>query len=107
MTSLISIESARKRRAACLTGANGTNFRRGEMSRSENTLKGIRSYYEVPAYKGVKVTAYGHPGKIVGSSHAYLMIRLDGKKEARPYHPTDGIEYHIEDYREEMKRCYE
>jgi hypothetical protein len=56
----------------------------------------IRDYYGVPAYSGVRVNAYGKEGVIVGAEGAYVMIRLDGDKIARPYHPTDGITYKIE-----------
>ncbi|MCA3247422.1 MAG: hypothetical protein ING29_13195 [Azospirillum sp.] len=57
------------------------------------SLDYIRSYYGVPAKKGARVEAYGKPGVITGASGPHILIRLDGHKNAHPYHPTDGIEY--------------
>lgn len=58
------------------------------------SLEYIRNYYGVPAKKGGRVNAYGKPGTITGARHAHLLIKLDGEQQsARPYHPTDGIEY--------------
>ena len=59
-------------------------------------LQYVRDYYKVPAYKGVKVTAYGKSGVITGASGPHVSIRLEGEKSARPYHPTDGIVYNVE-----------
>jgi hypothetical protein len=56
-------------------------------------LQYVRDYYGVPAYKGVKVEAYGKPGVIAGGEGPHVLIKLDGEKHARPYHPTDGITY--------------
>jgi hypothetical protein len=59
-------------------------------------LQYIRDYYAVPAYRGVKVNAYGKEGVITGGDGSYVMIRLEGNAFSRPYHPTDGITYKIE-----------
>ena len=53
----------------------------------------IRNYYKVPAKKGGRVLYEGKPGTIVGARNAYLLIRLDGEKEAGSYHPTYNITY--------------
>ena len=66
------------------------------MMRNYDPLQYVRDYYNVPAYKGVKVTAYGKIGVITGADGPYISIRLDGEKHSRPYHPTDGITYQIE-----------
>jgi hypothetical protein len=68
---------------------------------SEATLEYIRNYYRVPAYRGRRVRYTGgavprvREGTIVGgaSGNAYLLIRLDGERHARPYHPTYELEY--------------
>lgn len=56
----------------------------------------IRDYYNVPAYKGVRVNAYGKEGVIEGAEGAYLLIRVEGRTFPDRYHPTDGITYKIE-----------
>jgi hypothetical protein len=65
--------------------------------RNYDPLQYVRDYYGVPAYKGVKVTAYGKQGVITGADGPHVSIRLDGEKNSRPYHPTDGITYQIEE----------
>lgn len=59
-------------------------------------LQYVRDYYGVPAYRGVRVNVYGKDGVIEKGQAAYIMVRLDGDKHARPYHPTDGVTYKIE-----------
>jgi hypothetical protein len=66
------------------------------MTRTYDPLQYVRDYYSVPAYKGVKVTAYGKSGVITGADGPHICIRLDGERHSRPYHPTDGITYNIE-----------
>lgn len=60
---------------------------------AERNMEYIRTTYGVPAYVGRKVVAYGKPGVITGTSGPHLKVRLDGEKQAFPYHPTHGIEY--------------
>ncbi len=54
------------------------------------SLQYVRDYYKVPAIKGAAVTYRGKPGTITGASGPHVMIRLDGEKHARPYHPKDN-----------------
>lgn len=54
----------------------------------------IRAFYGVPAKKGLRVTVNGKPGKIISARSARVVVRLDGEKHGRPYHPTDpGLVY--------------
>lgn len=61
------------------------------------SLEYIRQAYSVPAYPGkrVRYTGGDEPrlGTIDGASGAHLLIRLDGMRDALPYHPTWEIEY--------------
>ena len=67
------------------------------MPPSYDKFQYIRSYYGVPAYKGMRVkvkTQHGEKeGVITDADGAYVRIRLDGSKISLPYHPTDGITY--------------
>jgi hypothetical protein len=56
----------------------------------------IRDYYGVPAYKGMRVNVYGKEGVIESADGAYIVVRVNGEKHARPYHPTDGVTYLVE-----------
>lgn len=53
----------------------------------------IRSYYQVPAKKGMRVVVDGKPGVVTGACGASLRIRLDGEKHSAPWHPTWRIDY--------------
>lgn len=58
-------------------------------------FESIRRQYGVPVTEGVRVL-YKHnnrEGEIVGTQGSYLMIRLDGDDNARPYHPTWKLEF--------------
>lgn len=66
------------------------------MSKVYDSLQYVRDYYNVPAYKGVRVNVYGKSGVITGGDGSYVKIRLDGAKHAGNYHPTDGVTYLIE-----------
>lgn len=61
------------------------------------TLEYIRKTYNVPANPGQRVRFTGNPvpvlGTIKGVDGGYLMILLDGKKFALPFHPTWELEY--------------
>ncbi|SNR99859.1 hypothetical protein SAMN04488503_2262 [Humidesulfovibrio mexicanus] len=61
------------------------------------SLEYIRNTYGVPAYKDVRVRYTGSDGPqegiIVGALNGYVEIKLDGQLQARPYHPTYGLEY--------------
>ena len=59
-------------------------------------LQYVRDYYGVPAYRGVRVNVYGKDGVIEKGEGAYIMVRVDGDRHARPYHPTDGVTYKVE-----------
>ena len=56
--------------------------RGGATVRSYDKFQYIRDYYGVPAYKGVRVNAYGKEGVITGADNAYILIRLDGAKQS-------------------------
>lgn len=57
----------------------------------------IRDTYGVPAKLGGRVRYTGaaphREGAITGTRNAHLLIRLDGDKQARPYHPTWELTY--------------
>lgn len=53
----------------------------------------IRTAYQVPAKRGVRIQFEGRAGTIVGAEGAYLLIRLDGEKKVGKYHPTWNISY--------------
>lgn len=53
----------------------------------------INRTYGLTVRKGQRVTAYGKPGVVTGVNGAYVMIRRDGEKQARPHHPTDQVVY--------------
>ncbi len=61
------------------------------------TMQYIRDYYSVPAKRGGKVIYTGSiepkTGIITSAKGAKLMIRMDGLKHARPYHPTWELQY--------------
>lgn len=49
----------------------------------------IRNYYGVPIKKGAKVIYKSVDGSVTGVSGPHAMIKLDGEKHAKPYHPKD------------------
>jgi len=54
----------------------------------------INNYYGLNIRRGTNITYNGRGGKVTGTSNAHVMIKLDGDKNAKPYHPrTDGLEY--------------
>ncbi len=57
----------------------------------------VRKNYNVPAKVGGRVEYTGsgksQMGTITGSSGPHLMVRLDGARRSRPYHPTWEIRY--------------
>ncbi len=57
------------------------------------SLKYIRTYYKVPAKRGVRVRFHQQAGEgvITGASGPHVMVRRDGLRHALPYHPTDLI----------------
>jgi hypothetical protein len=66
---------------------------------SNSTLDYIRSHYKVPARIGGRVlytggkSPGGQLGTITGTAGRYLLIRLDGDADSRPYHPTWKLEF--------------
>ena len=58
----------------------------------------IREQYGVPARRGMRVTVYGNPGVISGSSptNLHLLVRFDGNVFSVPCHPTWRVTYHPE-----------
>lgn len=60
-------------------------------------LEYIRKTYGVPAKRGMKVIADGKEGIITGVSGAYLLIKVDGARFSRPYHPTWHMKYFDDD----------
>ena len=59
----------------------------------EKCFENIRKVYNVPAKIGTRIEYRSKPGVIVGTTGAYLRIRLDGETEIKTYHPTWEIEY--------------
>ena len=59
----------------------------------------VRKYYGVPAKRGMKVTYTGgskpKTGVITSAPGAKLMIRMDGMKFSRRYHPTWELTYEV------------
>lgn len=53
----------------------------------------VRSYYGVPAGRGVRVIADGKPGRITSGDGHYIRVRLDGEARSGIYHPTWRMEY--------------
>jgi len=53
----------------------------------------VRSYYGVPAKRGMRITIDGRPATIVGFKDQYLRIRRDGEKRTVIAHPTWRVEY--------------
>ena len=53
----------------------------------------IRRTYGVPAKRGGRVDYRGQKGTITGSDGAYLLIRLDGEKRSKRYHPVWCLAY--------------
>lgn len=62
----------------------------------------IRSNYGVPAKRGGRVEYNpcegskdepGRLGTITGTRGPHLLVRLDGEKNSRPYHPTWRLRY--------------
>ena len=56
-------------------------------------LEYIRRAYNVPVKKGTRILYKDRKGIIIGARGPYLLIRLDGDKQAMLYHPTWEIEY--------------
>lgn len=70
--------------------------------READGMQWIRAYYDVPAKRGGRVEytpcegSTDKPGKfgtITGTNGPHLLVRLDGEKHARPYHPTWQLDY--------------
>jgi len=57
------------------------------------SIKYIRDFYRVPAKRGARVIVGGKAGVITGAQDAYILVRFDGDKAARPCHPTSGVTY--------------
>jgi hypothetical protein len=60
------------------------------------SMKYIRQKYGVRAKRGGRVRlTYGErrEGVIVSARGPYIMVRMDGEKIAKPYHPTWRMEY--------------
>lgn len=49
----------------------------------------IEKYYGLSFHRGQQVLALGKPGTVKGTESAHVMVKLDGMKFARPYHPRD------------------
>jgi len=54
-----------------------------------DALEYIRNYYGVTAKKGKIVKYKDKLGIITGASGPHVKVRLDGEKNAHPYHPSD------------------
>lgn len=56
------------------------------------SMEYVRTYYGVPARRGLRVTVDGRPGVITRATH-YVFVRFDGLRFSRPCHPTWRIDY--------------
>ena len=54
----------------------------------------IRNYYNVHAYKGMRVKVDGDMGVITGADSQYIRIKFDGKKLSENCHPTWRVTYY-------------
>jgi hypothetical protein len=62
------------------------------------SMEYIREFYKVPAKRGAKVEYLASDGElieatIVGSSGAYLLVKLGNNKHTSRMHPTWGLKY--------------
>lgn len=61
-----------------------------------NSLKYIRAFYKVKAYRGGRIKFEGDGvicGTIKGGRHAKLRVRFDGAKRTELLHPTWRVTY--------------
>lgn len=70
------------------------------------SLNYISKTYHVPARLGVRVEYTGGEaparGEIIGSRGSHLIVRMDGEKLPRYFHPTWEMIYLDEDRKEEL-----
>lgn len=61
------------------------------------SIEYIRETYKVPAKIGGRVRYTGSAcamlGTITGTRSAHIIVKLDEKEDARPFHPTWEMEY--------------
>jgi hypothetical protein len=60
-----------------------------------NSLKWIRRNYNVPAFKGTKVTYQGKPAVILSGRGPYVRMRVEGERHPVVSHPTYAITYPV------------
>lgn len=53
----------------------------------------IRLRYGVPAKRGGRIRYAKEEGTITGSDGGYLLVKIDGEKRSKRFHPTWNIEY--------------
>jgi hypothetical protein len=53
----------------------------------------VRTYYKVPAKRGMQITVDSKPATIVGFAGARLRIRIDGIPGIQSAHPTWRVVY--------------
>ena len=53
----------------------------------------VRSYYKVPARRGMRVTVDGRPGTLTSGDGHYIRVRFDGERRSAPCHPTWRVNY--------------
>ena len=57
------------------------------------SLDYIRTYYGVPARRGMRVTVDGRPGVLTCGDGAHIRVRFDGERFSRSCHPTWRVDY--------------
>lgn len=67
-----------------------------DSNRGSGSLDYVRSYYGVPAKRGMRVEVDGKPGRITGGDGQYLRVRFDGDKRSVRCHPLWRVHYFIE-----------
>lgn len=61
------------------------------------TFEYARSYYGVPAKRGMRISVNGKMGTIKSGRRGYIMALMDGDKFATCHHPTWRTTYYDKD----------
>lgn len=65
----------------------------------------VRSWYKVPAKRGMRVKVNGKMGTITCGSCQYIRVRFDGEKISFFCHPTWEVVYYDKDGKVLMNTC--
>jgi len=53
----------------------------------------IRTHYQVPAKRGMRVVVDGKYGRITGFQNQYILVKFDDARFSVPCHPTWRVVY--------------